>query len=68
MVTVDGGGDGHLGQAGGDELQHGHLGCGVLHGNSVRPQAKIALSPDNGLRRESKKCIKKIWLFFVDIS
>lgn len=35
VVAVDGGGHHGLGQAGGDELQHGHLGGGVLHGHAV---------------------------------
>lgn len=38
---MDGGGDGHLGQAAADELQHGHLGRGVLHGHAVRPQPQV---------------------------
>ena len=32
----------HLGQPGADELQHGHLGGGVLHGHLVRPQSQVA--------------------------
>ena len=35
MVAVDGGGDGGLGEAGGDELEHCHLRGGVLHGHAV---------------------------------
>ena len=42
MVAVDGGGHGHLGQATADELQHGHLGGGVLHGHAVRSEAEVA--------------------------
>ena len=39
---MDGGGNSHLGQAAANELKHGHLGCGVLHGHAVRTQAKIS--------------------------
>lgn len=45
MVAVDGGRDGHLGQATADELQHGHLGGGVLHGDSVWPQTQVCAAP-----------------------
>ena len=31
----------HLGQPEADELQHGHLGSGVLHGHPARPQPVI---------------------------
>lgn len=41
MVTVDGGGDGDFGQAAADELQHGHLSGGVLHGHAVGTQAQV---------------------------
>ena len=35
MVAVNGGGHGCGGQAGGDELQHSHLRCGVLHRHPI---------------------------------
>lgn len=35
VVTVDGRGHQGLGQTRGDELEHGHLGSGVLHGHAV---------------------------------
>lgn len=41
MIAMNGGGHGHPGQATADELQHGHLGRGVLHGHAVRVQAKV---------------------------
>jgi len=41
VVAVNGRGDGHLGQAGRDELQHGHLGGRVLHRHSVRSQPEV---------------------------
>lgn len=41
MVAVDGGGHGHPGQAAADELEHGHLGRGVLHGHAVRVQTQV---------------------------
>lgn len=36
---------GHPGQAAADELQHGHLGRGVLHGHAVRPQPREYVLP-----------------------
>ena len=42
VVTVDGGGHRHAGQPAADELQHGHLGSGVLHGHAVRPQPQVS--------------------------
>ena len=42
MVAVDGGGDGHPGQAAADELQHRHLGSGVLHRHSVGSEPQVA--------------------------
>lgn len=44
MVTVDGGRHSHLGQSTADELQHGHLGRGILHGHAVRPQPQVGLA------------------------
>lgn len=41
VIAVDGRGHSNLGQAWRDELQHGHLGSGILHGHSVRAQAKV---------------------------
>lgn len=35
VITVDGGGHHGLGQARGDELQHGHLCSGILHGHTI---------------------------------
>merc|ERR1719232_30647 len=46
---MDGGGDSNLWKATADELQHGHLGCGILHGHSVWSQAEIAGSSFNVL-------------------
>jgi hypothetical protein len=43
VIAVDGGGDRGLGQAGLDELQHSHLGGGVLHRHAVcRRQGRVA--------------------------
>lgn len=42
VIAVDRGGNGHLGQAAADELQHGHLGRGVLHGHAVRTQPQVS--------------------------
>lgn len=42
MIAVDGGGDGDPGQAAADELQHGHLGGGVLHGHAVGTQPQVS--------------------------
>lgn len=47
MVTVDGGGDGDPGQAAADELQHGHLSSGVLHGHPVGTQAQVRAAAVN---------------------
>mmetsp|Transcript_41547 Transcript_41547/g.106288 ORF Transcript_41547/g.106288 Transcript_41547/m.106288 type:complete len:369 (-) Transcript_41547:81-1187(-) len=44
MVAVDCGGHRCLGQAGRDELQHGHLRRRVLHGHTVRAQPQVAHS------------------------
>ncbi len=41
VVAVHGGWHGHLGQAGGDELQQRHLGGGVLHGHPVGVQVVV---------------------------
>ena len=41
VVTVRGGGDLHLVEAGGHELQPGHLGSCVLHGDTVGPQVDV---------------------------
>ena len=41
----------HLGQPEADELQHGHLGSGVLHGHPVRPQPQVAGASLNVLTR-----------------
>lgn len=38
---MDGGGHRHLGQTAADELEHGHLGRGVLHGDAVGPQPQV---------------------------
>ena len=38
---MDGGGHCHAGQPAADELQHGHLGGGVLHGHTVGPQPQV---------------------------
>lgn len=45
VVAVDGGGHGHFGQAAADELQHGHLGRGVLHSHAVGPQTQVRAAP-----------------------
>ena len=39
---MDGGGHRHAGQPAADELQHGHLGSGVLHGHTVGPQPQVS--------------------------
>lgn len=44
MVTMDGGWDGDLLQAGVDELQKGHLGRCVLHGDTVRGQFQVLVT------------------------
>lgn len=41
VIAVDGGGNSHFWQAAANELKHGHLGCGILHGHTVRTQAQI---------------------------
>lgn len=51
MVAVDGGGDGDPGQAAADELQHGHLSGGVLHGHAVGTQAQVRAAALNLLAR-----------------
>jgi len=38
---VDGGGHGHTGQPAADELKHGHLCGGILHGHAVGPQPQV---------------------------
>ena len=42
VIAVDGGGDQGLGQARGDELQHGHLRRGILHRHAVGAQPEVA--------------------------
>ena len=49
VIAVDRGGHGDLGQPGGDELEHGHLRGGVLHGDAVGPEAEVALAPHDVL-------------------
>lgn len=44
VIAVDGGGNRHLWQAAADELEHGHLRGGVLHGHAVGVQAKVSTS------------------------
>ena len=39
VVAVDGGGDRHLGETRRDELEHGHLGSGVLTNTETQSQA-----------------------------
>ena len=41
MVTVDGGGNGGLGEAGGHELEDGHLGGSVLASNAVGAELQV---------------------------
>lgn len=41
VIAVDCGWDSHPGKTGGDELQHGHLSGGILHGHSVGPEAEV---------------------------
>lgn len=41
MITVDGGGNRHLGQTTADELKHRHLSCSVLHSHAVWTQTQI---------------------------
>lgn len=48
---MDSGGDGHSRQPGGNELQHGHLGSGVLHGNPIGPQSQVGHPAFNILGR-----------------
>ena len=45
VVAVHGGGHGHLGEAGGHELQQRHLGGGVLHGDAVGVEVGVAAAP-----------------------
>lgn len=47
MITVDGGGYSHLRKAAADELQHRHLGCGVLHSHAVRTQPQVGAATIN---------------------
>lgn len=49
VITVDGGGDRHLGETTADELKHCHLSSGILHGHAVRSQAQISASAINVL-------------------
>jgi len=42
VVAVNGGGHGHVRQAAADELEHRHLGRGVLHGHAVGPQPQVS--------------------------
>jgi len=49
VVTVDGRGDGDLGDASGNELEQGHLGGGVLASNAVRAELQVRLAADNVL-------------------
>ena len=42
MIAVDGGGDGGGGESGGDELEHSHLGSGILHGDAIGAEAEVA--------------------------
>ena len=45
VVAVHGGRHGHLGQAGGHELQQRHLRGGVLHGDAVGVEVGVAAAP-----------------------
>ena len=38
---MDGGGHSHLREAAADELQHGHLGSGILHGHAIGTQPQV---------------------------
>ena len=49
VIAVDGGRHGDPLQPGRDELQHGHLGGGVLHRNAIGPQAQVRHAPLNVL-------------------
>lgn len=42
VITVDSGGHSHLGQAAADELEHRHLGRGILHGHTVGTQSQVS--------------------------
>ena len=42
MVAVDGGGSGNRGHAGGHELEDGHLGGGILAGDTVGAELEVA--------------------------
>lgn len=44
VIGVDGGGNSNSGHAGRDELEHGHLSSGVLHGDSVGSEVKVRLA------------------------
>lgn len=41
VIAVDCGWYSHPGKTRGDELQHGHLSGGILHGHSVGPEAQV---------------------------
>lgn len=43
VIAMDCGWHCHFGQARGDELEHSHLSCSVLHGNPVRSKTEVAL-------------------------
>lgn len=49
VITVDGGGNGHLRQTAADKLKHRHLGGGVLHSHSIWSQAEIGAASVNVL-------------------
>ena len=49
VVAMDGGGDRHLLELGLHELQDGHLGGGVLHGDAVWTELEIGLAGDQFL-------------------
>ena len=51
VVAVDGGGHRGGGEAGGDELQHSHLGGGILHRHAVCRPAGAADEPCECWRR-----------------
>lgn len=47
VITVDGGGHSHPGQAAADELEHRHLGGGILHGHAVGTQSQVSAAAVN---------------------
>ena len=49
VVAMDGARHGHLLLVGLHELQHGHLGCCVLHRNTIRTQSQHRLAALPGL-------------------